>query len=249
MFEDYLEENKKNSLKELNDCLRKLELEIKKDNEASFKLIKINVDFQLTFIELVFPYMNFKNNDFTSIILSLCYNNLITLLSIVDLIEKGLLGPAKILFRNIYESLLIGKLIGTTKNYDYYNRWYNGKQFSMKKDVFSKITLEPSNESLKFWDILNKYTHSTIFSYGELQINKEEINHLIVIIKTLLCMNFHLLNSFILSEYRYYLTTYMGNYYIKRKVAIKEIIKTYKKNIDKRCKKVLYDYCHKWILK
>lgn len=246
----YNNNNKINQVDELFNQLSKVAITINDLNDEMFDLFHTLFNYQLETINLNFIVMDYKNNDFSEIILSLCYKNLISLISAVELIKKGFIGSPKIIFRNVYESLLIGKLIGVTEDKNYYDNWYNGKQFSMRKDIFQKLENKISEESIEFWDILNKYTHSTIYSQRfMLDIDNSELENCNAILTALLAMNYHLLNNFVSRYYDYYLNYYGGHYYKELKNSVKKSISYAIKMIDPRCKKVIKDYNAKWRLK
>lgn len=250
MFEKMLEEKQIRPIIELQESLDKLSSEIIKTNKTMFNAFYTIIDQQLYLIYLNTIVMNYKNHDFAEIMCSLCYKNLISIFSSIKLLKDGFLGTAKIIFRNVYESLLTGKLIGITNDYKYYEKWKTGEQFSMKKDIFSKLINEPSKEILEFWDILNKYNHSTIYAQDfELEINKNEIENCNVFIFALLDMNFHLLNSFVSKYYNYYLNYYFKGSYTQRKKDLNSNLSIVRKTIDKRCKKVISEYKAEWILR
>lgn len=104
-----------------------LQNEIEKINKNMFLYFFSIIDSELELVNLNFAVLKYKNNSFSEIILSLCYKNLISLISAIKLIEQGFLGSAKILFRNVYESLIIGKMLGLTNDISLYNKWKDGK--------------------------------------------------------------------------------------------------------------------------
>lgn len=250
MFSQQLYNNKKYQVNELFNNLNTVSISINDLNSEMFDLFHTLFNNQLEIINLNFILLDYKKNDFSEIILSLCYKNLISLISAVELIKKGFIGSAKIIFRNVYESLLIGKLIGVTEDKNYYAKWYNGEQFSMRREIFQKLENKISEESIEFWDILNKYTHSTIYSQRfMLDIDSTELENCNTILTALVAMNHHLLNNFVSRYYDYYLNYYGGQYYKELKVTSKKSLSHAKSMIDPRCKKVIKDYSAKWILK
>lgn len=250
MFSQRLYSNRSDQVNELLKELNNLSSDIQDLNNTMFSLFHELFNYQLEIINLNFIYLDMKNNDFSEIILSLCYKNIISLISANELIKKGFIGSSKIIFRNVYEGLLIGKLIGVTEDSKHYDNWYKGNQFSMKKDIFKKLENEPSRESIEFWDILNKYTHATIYSQSfMLEINEADIDNCNSIITTLLAMNYHLLNTFVSKYYNYYLNYYGGEFYKELKETSRKRLSHAVKMIDPRCKKVIQEYKAKWTLK
>lgn len=250
MFSQQLYNNQRDQVNELFNQLNMVSITINDLNDEMLDLFHTLFNHQLEIVNLNFVVLDYKNNDFSEIILSLCYKNLISLISAVELIKKGFIGSSKIIFRNVYESLLIGKLIGVTEDKNYYDKWYNGKQFSMRRDVFQKLENKFSDESIEFWDILNKYTHSTIYSQRFMfDTDSQELENCNTILTALVAMNYHLLNNFVSRYYGYYLNYYGGQYYKELKASAKKRLSNAINMIDPRCKKVIKDYNAKWILK
>lgn len=241
---------KDNAIDEFNNSLNDLSAQIKNRYNLVFDYNNKHIGFQLEIISLNYIITNYRVNDIEQFISSICFKNLMTIISSLKLIEMGFFGSANILFRNIYENLIIGKYVGLSKDYDFYNNWNNGKQISLKKDIFSKLIDTPSNEILEFWDILNKYNHATTYSAEfVLELNDSAFSNCISILETLLIMNYHLLNNFVSKNNNYYLNYYCSDYYKDLKDKIKKISSFSKKNIDSRLKKVINEYIHNWLLK
>ena len=242
--------NKEDALDSFNDNLNKLSSQIKQKYEKIFLYNNYHINYQLEIISLNFIIKNYRINDIEQFIFSICFKNLMTIISSLKLIEMGFFGSANILFRNVYENLIIGKYVGLTKNYGFYINWNEGKQVSLKKDIFSKFKDTPSNEILEFWDILNKYNHATAYSAEfVLELDEANFSNCISILETLLIMNYHLLNNFVSKGNNYYLNYYFSDYYKDIKNKIKKIISFNKKNIDSRLNKVINEYIHNWVLK
>lgn len=250
MFSKMMYDKKERPLQELINNLNIVSEQIKENNHSMFTIFMTLIDQQLELVNLNFVVRSYKNSTFSDIILSLCYKNLISLLSAVNLMKQGFLGTSKIIFRNVYESLLIGKLLGVTHDYSYYEKWNKGAQFSMKKDIFSRLQNKTSKESLEFWDILNKYNHSTIYAQDFwLEIDEPAIANCNNIINCLLEMNYHLLNTFVCKYYHYYLNLYFKDYYNEKKNNLRINLSLVRKNMDPRCIKVVKDYSSIWHLK
>ena len=214
-----------------------------------FQIYDIIINKQLDIIHLNYILSKYRSNVFINEITSLVYKNLISILSAISLIKAGYIGTARMIFRNIYENLLIGKIFAVTKDQELFEKWDQGKQISIKKDVFIKLKNKTSKESIEFWDTLNKYNHGTIYSQNfGLEYDKNIIGDCNTFISVLLEMNYHLLNRFICQYRNYYLELYFGNHYKNLKKSSTEIFNISRPIIDKRCRKVLQDYKTIWKL-
>lgn len=249
MFSEQVAQKRGKSLIELDNELKKLSNEINATYQEMFNHFKQIIDYEIEIISLNFIVLDYKGNYFTEIILSICYKNIISLISCIKLIEQGFLGSAKIIFRNVYESLVIGKMLGITNDAELYNKWKSGTQISLKKDIFRKLVKTPSQESLEFWEFLNKYTHATVHSQDFcLDIDDKEIANCNSIITTLLVMNYTLINQFISKYYNHYLDLYFNPYFKELNDQAKQKNKFCISLIDIRCKRVIKEYQANWII-
>lgn len=180
----------KDSEKELNNksieiCLKNNEMFLFHESILSeeMNLINMNIIFYSSGI-IGYP------DEFTRDIFTLAYKNLISLYSCIYLMKKGILGSARIIFRNIYENLLIDKYFSISKDIINFNKLKNGDQLSIKNKT--------SKESIEFWDILNKYTHDTVYAQDfDLYYDKSAIENCNCFLSVLLEMNYHILNTHI----------------------------------------------------
>lgn len=237
-------------IKRFNNSLNILSNDIKEKYKSQFNLRKNIIEHQMNILELYIYMSNYKYSKFIEIISSICFKNLITITSSLELIQSGYLGSAKILYRNAYESLIIGKYLGVTNDETLLNNFLKGKQISLKKDIFNNLENSPSKDSIEFWDFLNKYTHYTSISQQiDLNIDEKEIDNCLCIIDTLLAMNNHLLNNYTSKFYNYYFNLYSQEYFKQQKEMIKNYSKICLNNLDKRCINVINSYKTTWKLK
>lgn len=247
MLEEELIKRENEPLEEFNINLNSISTQIKQDNKTMFEMFNFIINKQMDIIYLNNILSKTRTNIFTLEITGLIYKNLISILSAILLIKNGYYGSARMIFRNVYENLLIGKMFAVTKDYSLYEKWELGNQLSIKKDIFMKINNETSKESRQFWDNLNKYNHGIIYSQDFiLEYDKLSIDDCNTYISVLLEMNYHLLNKYVCEYRNYYLELYFGNRYKKLKKSLREIFNISRKMIDIRCKKVLKDYKSTW---
>lgn len=247
MFEEELKKNYKPILITMEEALNNLSNEIQNKQTKMFMLYDNIINDMHELIYLNYILKNYKRNELINDVAYLVYKNLITINSAILLIKNGYLGSAKIIFRNIYENLLIGKMFAITRNYNIYELWLNGKQISIRNEVFFKIKNEFSNDSLEFWNNLNKYNHGTIDSQKfQYEFSSKLIGDCDNYISVFLAMNYHLLNRYVCGFRAYYLDLYFNNHYKNFKHRLKQLIKFSNSMLDPKCKKVLKDYCKNW---
>lgn len=248
-----MKQNILDTIDNFEEELFKVSDKINEENKTMFHFYELIWSEEMNLINMnyVFYYGGIIGfpNEFTNDIFSLAYKNLISIYSCIQLIKKGLPGSAKIIFRNIYENLLIAKYFSVSKDMKNFNKWKNGEQLSIKSKIFSSIQNETSKESIEFWDMLNKYTHGTVYAQDfSLDYNKTIIEECNCFISVLLEMNYHLLNIHISKDCEYYLNRYNEEKYKACKKNLKDGFIASKRLLDPRCKKVIKDYIAKWNL-
>ena len=187
--------------------------------------------------------------------------NMFSFYSAFNATQQGLFGSARIVLRNIYEFLLIGKYAAISEDNKFIDKWIEGKDVSLKREVFCKIITPKSEEIKKLWKLLCKYTHSTIYAQ---QIDFDangyfnEIKFNLIIMKTLLEMNFHLMNSYYINSSLRYYTQESDIYPVnefneipvkEKKKLLKLLFKKTKSKMEREPRKVIYDYKLKWKIK
>ena len=194
------------------------------------------------------PYAQGEN--YTIMILSAIYKNLLSFCSALELTRRGECGSARMIFRNIYENLVISKYISIQKDNILLNKWENGEDILINKEIFRKIKKPDSKELKEFWNSLCAYVHGTVYSQQvDLEFNnlKNDFNLNFVFIKILLCMNYHVMNSYALTRNLKYYTKTTLDYledglYQKKITKMREEIKKIKKGLLKDPQKIIYDF-------
>lgn len=196
-------------------------------------------------------------DEYTKMVFSALYKNLISIFSAIELTKLGLCGSARMLFRNIYENLVLGKTICITKNLTLLEKWESGKDISIKKESFMKIKNLNSKELRDFWSVLCCYTHGTLYSQ-QIDLRYEEIGRDIKLnfafIIMLLYMNYHVLNTHALNNTLKYntkftLSTVEEGLYEKKLRNIRKELNEMKGLLIQDPKKILYDFCLRWSFK
>lgn len=181
------------------------------------------------------------------------FKNMHTLYTIIELMKKGLVGSLRILLRYVYEFLVIGKYTVISKNHRLAEMWEAGDEVRMERDVFKKIRY-PRSESLKhLWKNLCRLAHGTIFSQqGSLDIKdiRNELSFDFIVVAMLLEMNYHYLNTHLItSKLRYYVSYYNAEEFKKMKKQrkkAKQIMKVLRTYMKPEAKSAVYDYKRTW---
>lgn len=189
------------------------------------------------------------------------HKNLFSFNAAIGLTEEGMFGSARLIFRNIYEYLVLSKYVCLKDDIKLYRKWENGDNISLKRAIFSNIK-DPRSKALNlFWQSLCQLTHSTIYSQ-QVNIeydddNKVNIELNLVYLRILLDMNYHLMNT-------YYFTSSM-KYHLDRidreesifevgmlkltKGELKELLIKSRAELKEEPRKIIYDYKRKWQFK
>jgi len=119
------------------------------------------------------------------------------------LTQRGQYAAARVIFRNIYESLIILKTVSITDDQKLLNDWLDGKCINMRKRIFEKITSPQSKEMRSLWDDLCRFCHGTVVSgqwkndYNKI---KQDLMYNYVVLEMLLYMNYHVLNRYVFTD-------------------------------------------------
>lgn len=185
-----------------------------------------------------------------SIVLSAIYKNFYIFYSAVELLKKGLYGSSRVLLRQSFEFLIIGKFCALTNNDKVFKNWQEGKTVYFGKEILKNINKPDTDEIKNFWIFLCKFAHSTNVSQ-QVGINweddKNEIKFTFGLIQILLECHYHLLNSILLpNSIKSFVAYYDDNVIKKCKSEINEIFKINRINYSKVSKKLIRDFKSKW---
>lgn len=170
-----------------------------------------------------------------------------------DLTIKGLFGPARSLFRYVFEFLLIAKFCSITEDFDLFKKWEGGGKISIQKQIFNNIEKPKMEEMNNFWESLCRYTHATIYSMQpnfNIKGNEKDIQINLIFILLLLECNYHLLNVHYANSSRMYFTKYFKNDEVQKlRKEIRFILNHYKKRLTPSSKRLVMEYCANWKMK
>jgi hypothetical protein len=146
------------------------------------------------------------------LLLSVVYKNLINFYSITRLIEAGLHGPARALLRYAFEGAVIAKYCTCRSDFQLFEKWDSGKYIHLTNDILNKIRSPDTKPFRTFWTELCQFTHATNSSMQvglQFDFNRKDIYSSITLTLILLRMNYHILNTHILTRLvRYYALRY-----------------------------------------
>lgn len=235
----------------------------KVENAMDYETSQINQSLNTQF-ELCMLYLKVRKNDpyvveenYTSMLFTAVFKNYISISSAFDLTLQGLYGSARILLRSAFEFLIIAKTIAIRNDNQLLNKWNDGENISLKTEVFGNIISPNSTEIKQFWKALCKYTHATInsqqilFEYEKIE-NDIKIN--LVLIKMLLVMNYHVLNTYAANRSIQYYTKFAvdtagDGLFDSYKREIRQQIDEMRKTLLKDPKRVVFDFSLKWVFK
>jgi hypothetical protein len=233
-----------------------LNINIRNEYSEIIELIKSNIEKQS---DLIFLYANASydhshDDKLAKTAFGAVYKNCVSLYSILELTLQGLYGPARVIFRNIYEYLVLSKTVSIINDNTLLNKWENGEAISLRKHVFNRMLKPKSNELMELWDLFNKYTHGTIYSQQiclEYNSIKIEIQFNLVCIIMLLDMNYHVVNSCIANNsIQYHTRYYMDDIEFKQiKRTIRTQVKIIREVLPDALKRAISDFNSTWILK
>lgn len=193
----------------------------------------------------------------TQISLSGFFKSLLSIYSAYGLNIKGQYGSSRILLRHAFEYLLIAKYSAVSNNSTIIEKWENGENVVIGRDIFHKLNSPDSERFRTLWKILCKYTHATIYSQqNEFNAvnNVAEINTNFAFIRALLEMNYHLFNRHCInSSMKFYFDDYASEEEKNRFKVLKKEIRTLfsvsKRTMADETKKVIRDYVSSWEIK
>lgn len=232
-----------------------ISIPIQKENEIDILIIEKlinNIHFLMNSHLLTFhtTHGHLKHNSH-SIILSAIYKNFYIFYSSLELLKKGFFGSSRVLLRQSFEFLILGKFCAITNNHKVFENWQDGKTVYFSNEVLKKISKPNTNEIKQFWIVLCKYAHSTSASQQinlNWDDNKKDINLTFSFIILLLDCHYHLLNSILLpNAIKSFINYHDYDGKIKKcRYEINEIFKHRRKIYGEGTKRLVKDYKSTW---
>ena len=193
-------------------------------------------------------------NKFTQMSVAIISKNMDYIYSAFSLTQIGQYATARVIFRNIYESLIILKTVSITDNQVLLEEWMEGKNINMREKIFKKINYPKSDEMNRLWEDLCRFCHGTVFSVQrsfDYEKIKSELEYNYVVLEMLLYMNYHVLNRYVFSDNmkamadRAICTFEEMNTKEKREM-LRSKLKKSKQCMSKEPQKVLIDFSKVW---
>jgi len=169
-----------------------------------------------------------------------------------NLIIQGHYGAARVILRQVFEFLFIGKYASLTHKDGFINRWLEGKQVNIYDETIKRLVSPDKEEFHNLWVFICDATHATVFSNQisfDFETNKKEITNTYAILLMLYCCNYHLLSTWILNKSLIYRSEYYGNHKAENTALKKEarlLIKAVRQNLSDRGAKFLNNYTKQW---
>lgn len=219
----------------------------------------LNLEEEMLSSYSVVMYMNGKaTHDFPIMAVHIINKNIHYIFSALQLTQVGQYAAARVLFRNIYESLIILKTVSITKNQGLLKKWFDGDNINLKRTIFRYIESPISVEMEELWIDLCRFCHGTIYScqqITEYEYSKEKIMYNYILMKMLLFMNYHVLNRYVFSasmkamvDRNIYLWDDPLTLKDKREI-LRSKMKEFKMKISKTPQRVLIDFTKVWKFK
>lgn len=193
----------------------------------------------------------------TQMSIAIIYKNLDYIYATTKLTKSGQYAVARVIFRNIYESLVILKYVSLSNDKQLLEQWIAGEEINVGKKIFKKIN-SPKSEALEtYWADLCRFCHGTSYSCQEgydYSVIKGELEANYVIILILLYMNYHVLNRYVFSDRMKAMADRLivvtGELSLKkRRELLRDELKECKKNVSPEARRILIDFSKVWKFK
>jgi len=253
----------------------------KKIFETKINLIKKFIDYQIQLTDLYFRQRIAKEQlrevyHTNTVTDSTLLNQINLSYSIIILIEHGFYGSARVLLRQFFEFLIIGKFSEFDKG-NIIQKWElkteNNREFdlSLSRDVLNILSKKKDISQIrKTWKILSDFSHPTRYAQQVPPFSSQEdhlewmkmsypnIHYTLDLFFVVLCMNYHLLTSNWGRKSRGWYFGYpkdsLGLWKREKKskenskVLVKKYFEINQKhgNVNKELKKTIFQYRQNW---
>jgi len=266
----------------INKKVRNNKKLIKRVFAKKIQSIKKLTDYQTQLISLYFHHLYIKDRigevyKKNVVVDNTILNQTNLTYSIMILLENSFYGSARVLLRQYFEYLIVGKF-SEFDNGDILKKWQSKSNDSTKfninlsYDILNKLTGKNISEIRKIWKLLSDISHPTKYaqqvpfvllsgsSVSWLEESFRDIHYTFDLFFMLLCMNYHLLNSNWGRKSRRWYLGYdkdpVGHW--KKEMKIKENIKSIIKEYyeinkeypvaNKNIKKIIFQYKQNWVI-
>ena len=248
-----MEENKIINLYEkLEDELKTKSVYINDKYSRELEDIRRMLDIEYNVYVIILNNAKFYGDEYFDMTFSIAYKNILSIYTCLKLNMVGLYGEADIIYRNIFESLMIGKFVLLTNSRKLYRRWNSGNEIQISNDVFRTIK-KPNQDNLKlFWKHLCKWSHATvlsgqIISKGDYTI--DEFKTSIHILKILLIINYNYIVKNADNKSYYYMKKYGRDTWEKfksLKIEFNSLKRKRIRNLSDFSRTIISDFSDNW---
>ena len=92
---------------------------------------------------------------------AVAHKNLVALFGILENVLKGLVGSARLMFRQVFEAQILAKYISIRNDEELAQRWCNMESLSVPQVVLAKLHESQSQALGRFWKQMHVYVHHT----------------------------------------------------------------------------------------
>ncbi len=145
----------------------------------------------------------YKTYNYERIVLQCFLKNIHLLYNCHGLILQGNYGTVNILQRHIFEYLLIGKYLCIIKSEEKAKRWLEKRRFDVYDEIIKPLKKQGKTSLHDYWVLICNQAHATTVSFQitlEHSHIKKETYAALYFILLLLRLNYHLLNSHLISR-------------------------------------------------
>ena len=205
--------------------------------------------------------MGIGTSHHSDIILSTLVKSMNNMETVIELTINGDIGSARIIIRNIFEFLVMGKYMLLYDDQAVREKWDKIEYINIDRKIF-KNTVYPNNKNktafVNWWERLCQYSHATRAS-GQVSYDYEDIKsdiHLnFTFMLLLFSMLYHYMNSFLATPYfKKYIQSLAQsqpdnehlNNMVKYQQYLSSTFKKMKSIFSGECKDILNYYSAKW---
>lgn len=169
----------------------------------------------------------------------------------------GQYAVARAILRNVYESLLIIKTAVLKKDDQLLEKWVQGKDISLNREVFRCVEYPCSPQMIKFWNDLCLFTHATVESWQSDFVYERHMDDFLcnyILIQVMIYMTYHVLNRYLLDnnllqKIERGINWGKGNSFKKLREEMRVYLHAVKEQQNTEVKRVLTDFSKVWKFK
>ena len=169
----------------------------------------------------------------------------------------GHYAVARGILRNVYESLLIIKTAALKKDDQLLEKWIQGNDINLNREVFREITSPRSPQMIRLWKDLCSFTHASVESWQADFVydrHKDDLLCNYVLIHMMIYMTYHVLNRYLVDnniaeKIDRGIKFEEGNSFKKMKAEMKASLYAMKESQNADVKRMMLDFTKVWKFK